>query len=312
MPLYEYGATTLPSEGARRDRRSAFLVGALAGGLAGAMVMAFAWLAMGGPGSEDSSPDRDAAGSAPLTPTTLPSAGGPVNADEASTDLARCREVFDAQSAPLRAAAASLGQWEMHIGAMNKLVVGTIKLKQATQFWNQTRVGASTKLKGFFAARDPFQQRSARCPTPSSSGSVIPAERRSCYRGSRAEPDPSAGHRLPRNLAGARTPYGDASPRRDDTTGSHHTVASELAERGLSPCRSTNTARAICRRKIRKRIDARRSSWAPWPAAWQARWWWRSLGWRWAGQVPRIRRRTATLRGRPRKNPPRFPPQGGR
>ena len=187
MPLYEYGATTLPSEGAKRDRRSAFLVGALAGGLAGAMVMAFAWLAMGGPGSEDSSPDRDAAGSAPLTPTTLPSAGGPVNADEASTDLARCREVFDAQSAPLRAAAASLGQWEMHIGAMNKLVVGTIKLKQATQFWNQTRVGASTKLKGF-SARDPFQQRSARCPTPSSSGSVIPAERRSCYRGSRAEP----------------------------------------------------------------------------------------------------------------------------
>ena len=160
MPLYEYGATTLPSEGAKRDRRSAFLVGALAGGLAGAMVMAFAWLAMGGPGSEDSSPDRDAAGSAPLTPTTLPSAGGPVNADEASTDLARCREVFDAQSAPLRAAAASLGQWEMHIGAMNKLVVGTIKLKQATQFWNQTRVGASTKLKGFSAARDPFQQRS--------------------------------------------------------------------------------------------------------------------------------------------------------
>ena len=108
--------------------------------------------------------------------------GGPVNAGETTTDLARCREVFDAQSAPLRAAAASLGQWEVHIGAMNKLVVGAITLKQATQFWNQTRVGASTKLKSFAAAREPFQQRSARCPTPSNSGTAIPVERRACYR----------------------------------------------------------------------------------------------------------------------------------
>ena len=182
MPLYQYGTGNLPPENSEKDRRSAFLVGALAGGLAGAMVVAFAWLAMGGSGSEDPSPDRDTPGSAAEESTALPSTGGPVNAGEPATDLARCREVFDAQSAPLRAAAVSLGQWEVHIGAMNKLVVGAITLKQATQFWNQTRVGASTKLKSFAAARGPFQQRSARCPTPSSSGTAISTERRACSR----------------------------------------------------------------------------------------------------------------------------------
>ena len=65
---------------------------------------------------------------------------------------------------------------------MNKLVVGAITLKQATQFWNQTRVGASAKLKSFAAAREPFQQRSARCPTPSSSETAISPQRRACSR----------------------------------------------------------------------------------------------------------------------------------
>ena len=105
-----------------------------------------------------------------------------MNAGESTIELARCREVFEAQSAPLRAAAASLDQWEVHIGAMNKLVTGAITLNQATQFWNQTRVGASTKLQSFAAARERFQQRSARCPAPSNSGTAIPPERRACYR----------------------------------------------------------------------------------------------------------------------------------
>jgi hypothetical protein len=65
---------------------------------------------------------------------------------------------------------------------MNKLVVGAITLEQATQFWNQTRVGASTNLKSFASARERFQQRSARCPAPESSGATVPAEWRSCHR----------------------------------------------------------------------------------------------------------------------------------
>ena len=184
MPLYEYGSN---DAGAGGDPRSPLLMGVVAGALAGAMVVAFAWLGVAWLGSEDPPPDHDAPGSAALPSTAvpstaLPSTEGPVNAGESTIELARCREVFEAQSAPLRAAAASLDQWEVHIGAMNKLVTGAITLKQATQFWNQTRVGASTKLQSFAAARERFQQRSARCPAPSNSGTAIPPERRACYR----------------------------------------------------------------------------------------------------------------------------------
>ena len=189
MPLYEYGSN---DAGAGGDPRSPLLVGVVAGALAGAMVVAFAWLGVAWLGSEDPPPDHDAPGSAALPSTAvpstalpsaaLPSTEGSVNAGESTIELARCREVFEAQSAPLRAAAASLDQWEVHIGAMNKLVTGAITLKQATQFWNQTRVGASTKLQSFAAARERFQQRSARCPAPSNSGTAIPPERRACYR----------------------------------------------------------------------------------------------------------------------------------
>ena len=184
MPLYEYGSN---DAGAGGDPRSPLLVGVVAGALAGAMVVAFAWLGVAWLGSEDPPPDHDAPGSAALPSTAvpstaLPSTEGPVNAGESTIELARCREVFEAQSAPLRAAAASLDQWEVHIGAMNKLVTGAITLNQATQFWNQTRVGASTKLQSFAAARERFQQRSARCPAPSNSGTAIPPERRACYR----------------------------------------------------------------------------------------------------------------------------------
>ena len=184
MPLYEYGSN---DAGAGGDPRSPLLVGVVAGALAGAMVVAFAWLGVAWLGSEDPPPDHDAPGSAALPSTAvpstaLPSTEGPVNAGESTIELARCREVFEAQSAPLRAAAASLDQWEVHICAMNKLVTGAITLNHATQFWNQTRVGASTKLQSFAAARERFQQRSARCPAPSNSGTAIPPERRACYR----------------------------------------------------------------------------------------------------------------------------------
>jgi hypothetical protein len=38
-----------------------------------------------------------------------------------------------AQIRPLRTAEASLAQWEIHIGAMNKLVTGAITLEQASE-----------------------------------------------------------------------------------------------------------------------------------------------------------------------------------
>jgi hypothetical protein len=186
MPLYEYRSAEDPG-GTGGDSRSAFLVGALAGALAGALMVAIAWLGAAALGSEDSPPDHDAAGQAASSSTALPStedpsSAAPVNEDDSTTGLSRCREVFTAQSAPLEAAAVSLDQWEVHIGAMNKLVVGAISLQQATQFWNQTRVGASTNLKSFATAHEQFQQRTARCPVPSRTEAGASSELRACYR----------------------------------------------------------------------------------------------------------------------------------
>jgi hypothetical protein len=74
--------------------------------------------------------------------------------------------VYGAQTAPLRAVPASLSQWEVHIGAMNKLVVGAISLQQANQFWNQTRVGAQRRLDRYDVAQRKYDRRTARCPLP--------------------------------------------------------------------------------------------------------------------------------------------------
>jgi hypothetical protein len=101
--------------------------------------------------------------------------------DGVRTRLERCQEVFAAQEEPLRAAAASMEQWEVHIGAMNKLVVGAISLKQAYQFWNQTRVGASQRLAAVAAANRDFGKRSARCPPPTGSPGATPMLS-GCYR----------------------------------------------------------------------------------------------------------------------------------
>lgn len=78
----------------------------------------------------------------------------------------RCERVYTAQVRPLAAAGPAMAQWETHIGAMNKLVVGAITLAQAQEFWDQTREGAATKLAAFGDAQRVFEQRTAPCPTP--------------------------------------------------------------------------------------------------------------------------------------------------
>ncbi len=99
--------------------------------------------------------------------------------DPAATRLDHCEEVYEAQTRPLQAVAPAMSQWEVHIGAMNKLVAGAISLPQATQFWNQTRVGARENLQKFSVAQREFDERTARCPAPPDSGEV-PTELRSC------------------------------------------------------------------------------------------------------------------------------------
>ncbi len=88
-----------------------------------------------------------------------------------SVRLGRCEEVYTAQVRSLTAVGPAMTQWEVHIGAMNKLVVGAISLAQAHEFWNQTREGAARNLAEFGDAHRAFAQRTARCPMPASRAS---------------------------------------------------------------------------------------------------------------------------------------------
>jgi hypothetical protein len=78
--------------------------------------------------------------------------------------LSRCEEVFEAQTEPLKTAEASLAQWEIHIGAMNKLVTGAITLAQANQFWEETRISAHELVHHHASAVQKYDHRTARCP----------------------------------------------------------------------------------------------------------------------------------------------------
>jgi hypothetical protein len=93
--------------------------------------------------------------------------------------LAGCRAVVAAQQAPLTAAPHTLDQWEVHVGAMNKLVAGAITLDQATAFWNQTRVGAARNVDAFRAAARGYQRTSAACVTKGADGDQV-AQVQSC------------------------------------------------------------------------------------------------------------------------------------
>jgi hypothetical protein len=93
--------------------------------------------------------------------------------------LSDCRKVYHSQQSPLRAADTAMVQWQVHIGAMNQLVLGVISLPQATQFWNQTRVGASAHLHAFQKAVSKLSQPSTLCPAPpsaTSSGALVRCE----------------------------------------------------------------------------------------------------------------------------------------
>jgi hypothetical protein len=82
------------------------------------------------------------------------------------TRLSRCVAAERDLQGPLAAARPALDQWEVHVGAMNKLVVGEITLQQAMDFWNQTRLGAQRKLARFREAMRALRHRGVDCPSP--------------------------------------------------------------------------------------------------------------------------------------------------
>jgi hypothetical protein len=112
-------------------------------------------------------------GQAPAPPPTTDAPPTPV----VDQRLTRCREVYDAQRQPLQAAATSMAQWQVHIAAMNNLVLGVISLQQANQFWNQTRVGAHAKLRAFTTAEARLNRQTIRCPSPAADAGSMKVQR---------------------------------------------------------------------------------------------------------------------------------------
>jgi hypothetical protein len=211
------------------------IIGFLVGLLVGMTVLALVWItvsSMGG-GSVTVTGSDDAA-------TVQP--GGVASQEEqpdepaGPTALQLCRRADAEVKEGLHAAGPALGQWEVHVGAMNKLVVGAITLGQATTFWNQTRIAARRHLETFQEAARQATSHMGTCHrpvaamSPGASGAL-----RSCTR--RVAADREA-------LQAARTAI---------TTWGHHVMDMEMLRTGhLSPARATQMWLASWREGVRQ------------------------------------------------------------
>jgi hypothetical protein len=157
----------------------AFLVGALAGMVALAVVWAMTAVLSGTGGETSTDSSRAATTAAPTAATT--GAGPSDQASAVPGQVDRCRRADAELARPLRAANPALNQWEVHVGTMNKLVAGAITPAQADAFWSQTKLGATRNLDRFDAAagRDPFA--GADCPDPDTLAKVS-SDLKSCAR----------------------------------------------------------------------------------------------------------------------------------
>jgi hypothetical protein len=159
----------------------------------------------------------------------------------ADTRATRCSEAAAALEAPLGAAGPALRQWDVHVDAMNKLVVGEITLQQATAFWNQTRLGAQRNVDRFRKAWTALERTGVDCPAPALLGPA-PAALRSCSRLVEAE------------LGVARTAKTSI-----DTWDTHVHHMDMLRMGTLSPEKATEMWLAMWRRGVRD-LDAYRAA----------------------------------------------------
>ena len=175
---------------------------------------------------------------------------GPVPRDEnastppqrpADTRATRCSAAAAALEGPLGAAGPALRQWDVHVDAMNKLVVGEITLQQATRFWNQTRLGAQRNVERFRKAWTALERTGVDCPAPVLLGPA-PAAVRSCSRLVEAE------------LGVARTARTSI-----DTWDTHVHHMDMLRMGTLSPEKATEMWLAMWRRGVRD-LDAYRAA----------------------------------------------------
>jgi hypothetical protein len=149
-------------DGDERPRWLRFVAGVAVGALLVGLIWLVQWRASDGSGDD---PPTEAGAQTTVGEAQAGPEESPDRSPDRSSDrLTRCQEVFAAQDAPLQAARPSLSQWQIHVGAMNKLVTGAITLEQATEFWDDTRVAADRRLARYESAAAQYDQRTARCP----------------------------------------------------------------------------------------------------------------------------------------------------
>jgi hypothetical protein len=152
-----------------------FIVGALAGVVALCLIWGITAI-LTSP-TPTASSDRGTVDTTPATGT--PTKTEPSRQAQPSPRPDGCHRAAAELAAPLRAAVPAVDQWEVHVGAMNKLVVGAITPDQASAFWAQSKVGAQRNLSRFEAATR--RVTSAHCPAPAAVRPA-PTELRSCAR----------------------------------------------------------------------------------------------------------------------------------
>jgi hypothetical protein len=181
--------------------------------------MAWLWVATVNGGGDSTTADG---GEAALPPLLTGSSTPSERADPSLTRLQHCRDEDDRLRPALEAVGPALSQWEVHVGAMNKLVVGAISLPQATSFWNQTRVDARGNLDAFRRAVHQASGGPNACGAARLHGQRTSHELRSCARRVSADQ---------RTLKAAQRALG---------TWAHHVMAMDMLRAGkLSPAMAT-------------------------------------------------------------------------
>lgn len=166
------------------DDRPRALLGFVVGVVVGLVALGGLWAAIAFHGGGVAETGRNAADQ--ILPgsgarTSAPTGGA---APARPTALQSCRQQHDVLRQALRAVGPAMTQWEIHVGAMNKLVAGAISLSQANAFWNNTRVDARQNLSAFYAAQRQASRLQAACPGPMAAmpGMSQSAGLRSCAR----------------------------------------------------------------------------------------------------------------------------------
>ena len=150
-------AKLAPAASVRALRRHPW-AGAIASVLAvGVVISAVWWASYDGTSSANQQAQAADASPAAISPSQTTQDAVAAAADE-------CQSTWQAQSEPLGAAAKSIGQWQVHVSAMNQLVAGKITLDQANAFWEQTRKHAAHNVRRFERADHAYTGGHHSCP----------------------------------------------------------------------------------------------------------------------------------------------------